>query len=182
MSILRRISHRLVATGLMKDLKVKPSAFNVHEGMLKPKKFVPLGGGYFFQALGTQDDDRLIVYNGKVVGEYSNSFEDFDEKIVNPHSRLLPEHRGKGVMRRLYQHVLDEGYCFISGKRHSVSANRLWESLSRTNPWFLVDRKNLSHLVFLGQDVSPKIAQRKDTRIVLLGKGWTVEKFMKETS
>lgn len=182
MSTLNSITHRLIATRLMKDVKVRPNEFSLAQYRVNPKKLVPLGGGYYFQKLGTSDDDRLIVYKGKVVGSYSNSFEDFDEKIVNPHSQLLPEHRGKGVMKRMYQQILNEGYCFISGKRHSTSANMLWAALARSNPWFAVDRSNLSHLVFLGQDISPRTAQREDVRLVLLGKGWTVEKFMKETS
>ena len=181
MSTLSRIPQRLSATALMPDTKVKN--LHVWEDHLNPKRFKPLGDGFFYQDMGTRDDDRVIIHDGKVIGRYSNSFGGFDDfKIVNPHSVLLPEYRGRGLMRRLYQQVLNEGYCFISGERHSYSANRLWQSLAKTNPWFLVKQLNPDTLKFLGQDINPKVAQRKDVRIVLLGKGWSVEKFMRKTS
>lgn len=181
MDIITRIVQRLKATAITSPLKVKPSDIWFWEDDLKPSKFKPLGvPGYFYQEMDTSDSDRILVHDEQPVGQMFVT-EDFgSDRIVTPHSKLLPEHTGNGLMPRMYQKVLDQGYCFVTGTGHTAAANKLWQSLAKHNPWFMVKELPGHKFEYIGQDVPEKLAKSTKTRIVILGKGWTVEKLMRE--
>ena len=68
----------------------------------------------------------------------------------------------------------------MSGARQSEGAHRLWLGLARDYELGYVDlrRKRLS---YLGRAVDAAVLGDLHTRMVLLGRGWTLERHMQAT-
>lgn len=92
-----------------------------------------------------------------------------------PHSSYRAAYQRQGLATAVYRWALDGGLCLVSGARQSAEAHALWQALARGYPLCYVDlrRRALRHL---GAQVDP--AQRDDlhTRLLLLGRGWTVQR------
>lgn len=101
--------------------------------------------------------------------------------IVSPHAKFLPEAQGKGYATSVYTWALNSGMCFISAGEQSRAANMLWLKLGKARQWFLIRQEFLSNGIFSyeghGENLTRRELNDEDTRIVLLGKGWTLEKF-----
>lgn len=139
--------------------------------------------------LGTMrvhDERYIIVYED----EHAVGFVYFEKPtrrisptsaIVTPHARFLPKAQGKGYASSVYTWALSSGMCFISAGEQSTGANMLWLKLGKVWPWFLIREEFLSHGVFSyegrGEHLTRKQLNEEETRLVLLGKGWTLEKF-----
>ncbi|MNQ93211.1 hypothetical protein D3C85_1086670 [compost metagenome] len=80
----------------------------------------------------------------------------------------------------MYRWGLDAGLCIISGARQSTGAHRLWMGLARDYELGYVDlrRKQLS---YLGKAVPAGVLEDLHTRMILLGRGWTLEDYMQAT-
>lgn len=90
--------------------------------------------------------------------------------FVTPHVSLLPAYVGQGVGKSLYTWILQSGLCLISGDRQSQAANRLWKALSTRYEWAVYDVPETCLL-----EPTPKSARDPHARLIVLGKGHTVE-------
>ncbi|MFD4838653.1 N-acetyltransferase [Achromobacter sp. NPDC058515] len=103
-----------------------------------------------------------------------------DPYVRAPHSKYAQPYQGMGLATAVYRWGLDAGLCIISGARQSTGAHRLWMGLARRYELGYVDlrRKQLS---YLGAEVSDRARQDLHTRMILLGRGWTLADYMRAT-
>lgn len=96
-----------------------------------------------------------------------------DRHVRSPHSKYGVDYQGRGIASAVYGWALGCGFCLVSGARQSKGAHALWRSLARRHPlrWIRVQGKRMHDL---GPGVSPVCAARLDTRILLLGEGWSL--------
>ena len=101
-----------------------------------------------------------------------------DRRVRSPHSRFAPAYQRRGIASALYQQVLDQGVCLLSGARQSPGAHGLWNRLARSYASHYVaiaGDKSLQHLgASLPQDA---VLDQLSTRRLLLGAGWELEAF-----
>lgn len=96
--------------------------------------------------------------------------------LRSPHSRYAAAYRRRGVAGAVYRWALDAGMCLVSGPRQSEGAFRLWMALARTHELAFV-RLGDGHLRLLGPRVDRAAFESFDTRMVLLGAGWSGDRF-----
>ena len=109
-----------------------------------------------------------------------NRVSDVDRRAArffrSPHSRYASAYRRRGIASAVYRWALDAGMCLVSGPRQSPGAYGLWQTLAKSHHLsFLQIRDKRLHL--LGDQVEPSAFEAFDTRMLLLGAGWTVERF-----
>lgn len=95
--------------------------------------------------------------------------------LRSPHSRYGSAYQRRGLATAVYTWALQSGLCLLSGPRQSPAAHRLWLSLGQTHR-LLVAQLNDRQLRHPGS-VEPAAFERLDTRLLLLGSGWTPERF-----
>ena len=104
------------------------------------------------------------------------------QNLLTPHATFAERAQGKGYASAIYKWALNQGMCFMSSGIQSPGANMMWEKLGRVYPWFLirvrVDR--LTEFLGQGEGLTKQQLSTYEVRLVLLGKGWTLEKFMKQ--
>ena len=95
--------------------------------------------------------------------------------LRSPHSRYGSTYQRRGLGSAVYSWALQSGLCLLSGPRQSPAAHGLWQSLGRAHRLLVaqVDNKQLRH----ADSVGPAEFERLDTRLLLLGSGWTLERF-----
>jgi len=95
-----------------------------------------------------------------------------DPLLRAPHSKYDPAYQRQGLATAVYRWALDAGQCLITGARQSAAAHGLWQSLARHYEfrYVCVSRKELTDL---GEHVPDALLQELNTRMVLLGRGWT---------
>lgn len=103
-----------------------------------------------------------------------------DPHLRAPHSRYAPDYQRRGLATAVYEWGLGAGLCLMSGARQSAAAHGLWCALARRHELHYVHVENKT-LRYLGSD--PRIARRDDlhTRLLMLGKGWTLPRLMQAT-
>lgn len=99
-----------------------------------------------------------------------------DRYVRAPHSKYDEAYRRRGLASAIYQWGLDAGLCLISGARQSPGAHALWHSLARRYALGHVDLRDKT-LRYLGHQVPPPVLENLHTRMLLLGTGWTVDRF-----
>lgn len=97
-----------------------------------------------------------------------------------PHSKYAAPYQGCGLASSVYRWALDAGLCLMSGARQSPGAHALWRSLAKDYELGYVDlrRKRLS---YLGAEVSEPVLNDLHTRMVMLGRGWSLERYVAVT-
>jgi hypothetical protein len=70
--------------------------------------------------------------------------------------------------------------CLLTGARQSPAAHALWRKLAEAYSLGHVDLRN-KNLTYLGSEVSPQVLGELHTRMLLLGRGWTLGKFTAAT-
>src|SRR5690606_10460281 len=90
-----------------------------------------------------------------------------------PHSRFDVEYQRRGICTALYSQQLDDGQCLISGARQSPGAHALWRALARRYPMHGVSLRD-KQLHYLGPGLPLDRLDDLDTRLLLLGRGWTL--------
>jgi hypothetical protein len=100
--------------------------------------------------------------------------------LRSPHSRYAAGYRLRGVASAVYRWALGTGLCLVSGPRQSPGAYRLWTSLARTHELTFVDTRG-GQLRILGRRVDRRAFDEFDTRMMLLGAGWTPERLASVT-
>lgn len=96
-----------------------------------------------------------------------------DRYVRSPHSKYATVYQGRGIASAIYDWALGRGFCLVSGARQSEGAHALWRSLARRHPlrWIALRGKRMHDL---GSDVAPANAAELDTRMLLLGRGFSV--------
>lgn len=103
-----------------------------------------------------------------------------DRHIRAPHSQYDPTYQRRGLASAVYRWALGRGICLMSGARQSPGAHALWQSLSRHCEAGFADLRN-KQLSYLGREVERATLAELHTRMFLLGEGWTLERFRRET-
>lgn len=103
-----------------------------------------------------------------------------DPWVRAPHSKFAPAYQRRGLARALYRWALDGGLCLLSGARQSAGAHALWQALAPDYAMGYVDLRSKT-LTWLGDDVDAATRDGLHTRMLLLGRGWTLEAFMART-
>ncbi len=98
-----------------------------------------------------------------------------DRHVRSPHSKYAEAYQGLGIASAVYAWALGRGLCLVSGARQSEGAHALWRSLARRHPlrWIRLRAKRMYDL---GGDVAPAGADDLDTRMLLLGEGWSLNR------
>lgn len=96
-----------------------------------------------------------------------------DRHVRSPHSKYAAAYQGRGIASAIYGWALGRGFCLVSGARQSAGAHALWRSLARRHPlrWITVRARRLHDL---GPEIPPVQAEALDTRMLLLGQGWSL--------
>lgn len=100
--------------------------------------------------------------------------------VRSPHSRYAAAYRQRGLASTVYRWALNAGLCLISGPRQSVGAHRLWMALARSYEMTFV-RTQDRRLQVIGPQVDARVFESYDTRMLLLGSGWTLPRFVSAT-
>ncbi|MGO4815421.1 N-acetyltransferase [Cupriavidus sp. 2MCAB6] len=103
-----------------------------------------------------------------------------DPHLRAPHSKYETAYQRRGLATAIYRWGLDAGLCLMSGARQSPGANALWHALSRHYELGYVDLR-CKTLTYLGRTVSSQVHDDLHTRMILLGKGWSVERLSAAT-
>ena len=103
-----------------------------------------------------------------------------DPHLRAPHSKYAPDYQGRGIATAVYEWGLSQGMCLISGARQSTGAHGLWRALARAHELHHVhvERKTLRHLP---SKPANEVDDDLHTRMLLLGKGWTLPRLMQAT-
>lgn len=99
-----------------------------------------------------------------------------DRCVRAPHSSFAEAYQRRGLASTLYRWGLGAGLCLISGARQSPAAHALWHALARDHELGCVRLRDKT-LTYLGTDVTPDAMNDLHTRLLLLGKGWTLARF-----
>ncbi|NMG45860.1 N-acetyltransferase [Aromatoleum toluvorans] len=97
-----------------------------------------------------------------------------EKHVRAPHSKYAPAYQRRGIATAVYESALQSGLCLISGARQSAAAHALWHALAQRHELGYVDIGDKS-LRYLGRRVNGAILDALHIRMVLLGRGWTVE-------
>ena len=103
-----------------------------------------------------------------------------ERHIRAPHSQYDPAYQRRGLASAVYRWALGRGICLMSGARQSPGAHALWQSLSRHYETGFADLRG-KQLSYLGREVEASTFAELHTRMFLLGEGWTLERFRRET-
>ncbi len=140
------------------------------------------------------NDPRFVIRHRQADGEYYVYVEDIqrrrlaghtvfnrlveldkraDRHLRAPHSRYGPDYQRRGLASAVYRWGLDAGLCLITGARQSPGAHALWLALARRYELGYVDLRDRT-LSYLGREVRPGVLDDLHTRMILLGKDWTI--------
>jgi hypothetical protein len=103
-----------------------------------------------------------------------------DRHLRAPHSRYGRMYQRRGIASAVYRWALEGGMCLITGARQSPGAHALWHSLSSAYALGYVELKDKA-LTYLGPQVEQEVLEGFHTRMVLLGEGWDVARFVDAT-
>lgn len=106
-----------------------------------------------------------------------------DRHVRAPHSKYAPAYQGRGIATAVYELALagrgplcgaDGGAFFlVSGARQSVGAHALWQALGRRHGLRYVALRG-KRMHDLGHAPPPALREHLDTRMILLGRGWSL--------
>ena len=98
-----------------------------------------------------------------------------DRFVRAPHSKYAGAYQRRGIATVVYEWALGQGMCLISGARQSQGANALWRSLATRHRLEYIDIRNKCiHL--LGASVDQATQDSLQTRMLLFGDGWDVDR------
>lgn len=103
-----------------------------------------------------------------------------DPHLRSPHSSFAPDWQRRGLATAVYRWALDSGICLLSGARQSPGAHALWHSLARDHPLAYVEVRD-KVLRHLGTEVAPELRDDLQVRLLLVGRGWGLERLAQAT-
>ncbi len=108
-----------------------------------------------------------------------------DRHARAPHSKYAAAYQGRGIASAIYELALagragvhgPDGAAFflVSGARQSVGAHALWHALARRHTLRYVALRN-KRMHDLGHTPAPALRDDLNTRMILLGPGWSLER------
>lgn len=114
--------------------------------------------------------NRLVEVNRRI-----------DPHVRGPHSKYAPAYQRRGIATAVYQWGLESGFCLISGARQSEGAHALWRSLGRRYPLGYVALR-AKEVRFLGTEILRELQDDLHTRMILFGRGCTLERLRARAS
>lgn len=103
-----------------------------------------------------------------------------DPYLRAPHAKFGQDYQRLGIASAIYSWWLDAGNCLISSARQSVGANALWHKLGKRYPLTYVDLRN-KRLCYLSRQVNETRRQDLHTRMLMLGRGCSLDKLAQQT-
>ncbi|RYF15277.1 MAG: N-acetyltransferase [Comamonadaceae bacterium] len=103
-----------------------------------------------------------------------------DPHLRAPHSRYARAWQRRGIASAVYRWALAGGMNLVTGARQSEGAHALWRKLARSHELGYVELKD-KVLLHLGDSIDAQSLEDFHTRMVLLGRGWDLERFLRET-
>ena len=98
-----------------------------------------------------------------------------DRHVRAPHSRYAPAYQRRGIATAVYEWGLGQGLCLVSGARQSAGAHALWLALGRRfQLGYVALRQRRMH--YLGAEPAPALRDDLNTRLILLGGDWSLER------
>ncbi|HET8746733.1 MAG TPA: N-acetyltransferase [Ramlibacter sp.] len=128
-----------------------------------------------------EDPARAVLAGCTVFGRAPELDRRVARYVRSPHSRYAAAYRGRGVASAVYEWALHAGLCLLSGPRQSPAAHGLWMKLARNWPLAYVETRD-GQLRMLETQVDGSAFEDLDTRLLLLARGWTRERFASATS
>ncbi len=113
--------------------------------------------------------NRLIEVNRQI-----------DPYLRAPHSKYGQAYQRRGIAAAVYRWWLNRNQCLISGARQSVGANALWRALSKEYKLLFVELQDRK-LRYLGRHIDDESIEDLGTRMILLGRGWSLQEFSEVT-
>jgi hypothetical protein len=101
--------------------------------------------------------------------------------LRSPHSRYSTAYSRQGLATAVYRWALDAGLCLMTGPRQSPAAHGLWIKLAREYEMVFVETGR-PRLRIMGGRVEPCDFDGFNTRMVLLGAGWTLDELVRATN
>ncbi len=182
------------------DVSHRPAELDQEFGSIYDRLNRPGDRLHGIPAIGT-DSPELVIRYREADGEYYVYVEDVarkrlagytvfnrlievgrraDRYLRAPHSKYETAYQRRGLATAIYRWGLDAGLCLMTGARQSAGANALWHSLSRHYELGYVDLRYKT-LSYLGREVSREVHGDLHTRMILLGKGWSVGRLAEVT-
>lgn len=96
-----------------------------------------------------------------------------DPWLRAPHSKYAEAYQRRGLATAIYRWGLDAGMCLMAGARQSAGAHALWRALARGYALGYTDIRR-KRLTWLGESVPEAVFNDLHTRMILLGRGWTL--------
>lgn len=103
-----------------------------------------------------------------------------DRHLRAPHSRYGRMYQRRGLATAVYRWALARGMCMITGARQSAGAHALWQALAASHELVHVELKDKT-LRHLDPATEPVVVDDLHTRMVMLGAGWDLERFLEAT-
>lgn len=103
-----------------------------------------------------------------------------DRHLRAPHSKYASAYQRRGIATAIYRWWLEAGRCLITGARQSPGANALWHSLGAHHDLIYVDLRD-KNLRYLGRHIDNVTLEDLHTRMILLGKGWSIDRLADST-
>jgi len=102
-----------------------------------------------------------------------------DPHLRAPHSKYAPAYQRRGIATAIYRWWLEAGRCLITGARQSAGANALWHSLGKRHALIYADVRHKT-VRLLGTQVDRQTHDDLHTRMILLGKGWSINRLAEQ--
>ena len=109
--------------------------------------------------------NRLIEVNRRV-----------DRFVRAPHSKYALDYQRRGIATAVYEWALGQGFCLISGARQSPGAHALWRSLAMSHQLAYIEVRD-KNIAFLETPVDELTRDSLQTRMLLFGKGWDIDRW-----
>lgn len=103
-----------------------------------------------------------------------------DRHLRAPHSKYGRAYQRRGIASAVYRWALASGMNLITGARQSDGAHALWRKLASSHELGYVELKD-KVLRYLGSGLEAQALEDFHARMVLLGRGWDVERFVRAT-
>lgn len=133
-------------------------------------RFREADGEYYFYV---EDTVRRLLAGYTVFNRLVELDRRADRHLRAPHSKFAPPYQRRGLASAIYRRYLDAGHCLITGARQSLGAHALWHALAADYERGYVELRDKA-LRDLGPQVSETVRDDLHTRMVLLGRGWTM--------
>ncbi|QDH83593.1 hypothetical protein [Achromobacter phage Motura] len=176
-----RTNHRVTDKNLKSTLNGMTE--DIARGEVKLKKPVELRPGYTLALFSeTRFGYAYAVIDGakQVVARFELE-KTMNKDVWTPHVLIAKTEQGKGLAYSIYAYFLEKGMVFMAGETQSQGASGLWAKLGQKYPQFIVHHAMNGDLTYLGESVDPKVMKKDETRIIMLGKGQTMQKVAKKT-